>query len=190
MGFGASSSQITESILSDDTPFPGADIPQILTNTQTIETSTTTIESDVSTVQSTVITVEGQTSAIEAQVAKLDGVAPSKGSTTANWQTAAAVVCTIGAVGVRNKVHSAIIDISALVGNITAAMFISVNGNQRQVFPPKAGTTFNVTNGDAPGLALINGTFGIANILTIEVQSDNVADNGAAIGFEFMLEAM
>jgi len=112
------------------------------------------------------------------------------GSTTANWQTAAAVVCTIGAVGVRNKVHSAIIDISALVGNITAAMFISVNGNQRQVFPPKAGTTFNVTNGDAPGLALINGTFGIANILTIEVQSDNVADNGAAIGFEFMLEAM
>jgi hypothetical protein len=101
----------------------------------------------------------------------------------------AQTVCVIGASGVRYKVHSLIIDISLLIGNITPRMFISVNGNQRQIFPPTLVTPF-VVGTNAPGIALINGTFGIANALTVTAQSDNIADNGIAIGFEYFLEAM
>jgi hypothetical protein len=112
-----------------------------------------------------------------------------KGSTIANWNTAAANVCIVGAAAVSYKVHSLIIDISLLIGNITPRMFISVNGNQRQIFPPTLVTPF-VVGTNAPGIALINGTFGIANALTVTAQSDNIADNGIAIGFEYFLEAM
>jgi hypothetical protein len=127
------------------------------------------------------------------QIALLHGLPPVAGSVTANWHSGGVggtVVCTIGAAGVRYKVHSAIIDISALGGNVTPIMTISVNGSVKQVFPPKAGTTFSVVAGDAAGIALINGTFGIANPLVIKAYSDGVGDDGTNINFEYFLEAM
>src|SRR5271157_5894447 len=111
---------------------------------------------------------------------------PVSGSITANWQTAAATVCVIGAAGAKYKIQSLIIDISALIGNITPRMYISVNGVQQQIFPSTLASTV-VIGTNSPGLALINGTYGIANALTITVQSDNAADNGKAIGFECLL---
>ena len=127
------------------------------------------------------------------QIALLHGQTPVTGFTTGNWHSGGVggtVVCTIGAAGVRYKVHSAIIDISALGGNVTPIMTVSVNGSVKQVFPPKAGTTFSVVAGDAPGIALINGTFGIANPLVIKAYSDGVGDDGTNINFEYFLEAM
>jgi hypothetical protein len=47
--------------------------------------------------------------------------------------------------------------------------------------------TFSPATGDSPGVPIINSPFGIANELTITAQSDNIADNGAAIDFEYML---
>ena len=125
-----------------------------------------------------------------ASVGYLHGMTPVSSSVIANWNAAEQVVCVIGTASTRYKVHSLIIDIMATSGNITPRMYISVNGVQREIFPTKSGTTFNVPAGDAPGVALINGTYGIANILTITAQSDNVADNGQAIGYEYFLEAM
>ena len=123
------------------------------------------------------------------QINLLHGLTPVSSSITANWHAAAANICVVGAAGVRYKVHSLIVDISALVGNFTPGMFISVNGVQKQIFPPVLATTF-IIGTNSPALALINGTYGIANALTIKGFSDNVADNGAAIGFEYFLEAM
>ena len=127
---------------------------------------------------------------VSLQLGNLHGQTPVSGTITQNWNTAEMNVVVIGAASTRYKVQSAIVDISALIGNITLRMYISVNGVQREIFPAKSGTTFNVPAGDAPGVALINGTYGIANILTITAQSDNVADNGQAIGYEYFLEAM
>jgi hypothetical protein len=124
------------------------------------------------------------------QINFLHGQAPVSGAVIGNWNTGETTIVTIGAAGARYKVQSAVVDISALVGNITLRMYISVNGVNKQIFPAKSGTTFSVPAGDAPGIALINGTYGIANVLTITAQSDNAADNGKAIGYEYFLEAM
>jgi hypothetical protein len=123
------------------------------------------------------------------QISKLQGETPVAGSTTANWQAAEQTITTIGAVGVRYKVHSAMVSIQNLIGNVSLRMYISVNGVQRMIYPPKP-NTYNVPGGDSPAHAIINGTFEIANVLTITALSDNAADNGQAITFEYALEAM
>ena len=126
---------------------------------------------------------------VSLQLGKLHGQTPVQGTITQNWNTAEATVCIIGAAGTRYKVQSAITDISALVGNITFRMYITVNGVLRQIFPPVLASTV-ISGTNCAGIALINGTFGIANALQITAQSDNIADNGKAIGFEYFLEAM
>jgi hypothetical protein len=123
------------------------------------------------------------------QINLLHGLAPVPGSVTANWNTAEQTLCVVGSAGARYKVHSLITDITGTVGNITFRMYISVNGVQRQIFPPVLASTV-ISGTNCPGIALINGTFGIANALTVTAQSDNVADNGKAIGFEYFLEQM
>jgi hypothetical protein len=75
------------------------------------------------------------------------------------------------------------------IGNITPRIWITVNGVLRQIFPPTLVNPY-IIGTNAPGIALINGTFGIANALIITAQSDNIADNGVAIGFEYFLEQM
>ena len=122
-------------------------------------------------------------------IPNLAGLTPVAAPVVANWQAAEQTIITIGAAGIRYKVQSLIVNISALVGNVTLRMYISVNGVQRQIFPPKP-TTFNVPGGDGPAIALINGTFEIANVLRITAQSDNAGDNGANIDYEYALEAM
>jgi hypothetical protein len=111
-------------------------------------------------------------------------------SIIADWNTAEAIVCVIGAAGTNYNVLSALVNISNLVGIITLRMYILVNGTLRQIFPANTAMTFNPSAGDAPGVPIINSHFGIANELTITAQSDDIADNGAAIDFEYMLEAL
>jgi len=43
---------------------------------------------------------------------------------------------------------------------------------------------------DGPGLWIVNGTVGIHEILRVTAQSDAVADNTKAIGYDYMIEAM
>ena len=124
-----------------------------------------------------------------ASVGYLHGMTPVSSSVIANWNAAEQVVCVIGTASTRYKVHSLIIDIMATSGNITPRMYISVNGVQRQIFPPTLVTPFNVGT-NAPGIALINGTFGITNALTVTAQSDAPGDDGVAIAYEYFLEQM
>ncbi len=130
-----------------------------------------------------VLTVVG--AVIRAQTDKLAGVVPAPGSTTAAWGTAEADVVSIGADGVRNKVHDLTLSIHNLVGTvINVRMYKKVNGTERKCYDQP----FNAAT-DPPGLPIVNGTWGIHGVLRVTLQSNNAADNGA-VDYDYMLEAM
>jgi hypothetical protein len=119
----------------------------------------------------------------------LGGLAPVAAAVTANWNAAEQDLVTIGAAGVRYKLHNLTVGIQNLIGNITIRMYTLVNGVQRQIYPVPLITTFNVAT-DPPGICVINSTLGISNAVRVTVQSDNAADNGLAVDYDYMLEAM
>ena len=120
-----------------------------------------------------------------AQIGNLSGQAPVVGTTTANWQAAEANIISIGADNIRNKVHSLVLDINALVGTVTIRLYQQVNGVERRVYQQ----AFTVA-ADGPGLWIINGSLMIHEVLRVTAQSNNVADNGQAIGYDCSLETM
>jgi len=123
---------------------------------------------------------------IKTQTDKLAGAAPGVGSTTANWQTAESDVISIGANDTKNKVQSLLLGIHNLVGTtITVRLYMQVNGTERKVYEQ----TFDAT-ADPPGLWVVNGTVGIHEVLRCTLQSNNAADNGKAVHYDYMLEAM
>ncbi len=120
-----------------------------------------------------------------ARIMNSAGLPPVTGNTVANWQAAEADIVSIGADNVRNKLHSLVLDINPLVGTVTIRLYQQVNGVERRVYQQ----TFTVA-ADGPGLWIVNGTVGIHEVLRVTAQSNNAADNGQAIGYDLMLEAM
>jgi len=143
----------------------------------------TEIKNIISELHSSVTQVQNNVTTL---VTKSEGVAPVTGSAMADWQTAESDVVTIGAPDIRYKVHSLLLSIHNLVGNIvTVRMYTSVNGVERRVYEQSFDTT-----ADPPGLWVINGTLGIHNALRVTLQSNNAADDGKAVDYDYMLEAM
>ena len=127
-----------------------------------------------------------QATGIQAQTDKLAGAAPVTDLATQNWQTAESDVVSIGAAATRNKVHDLSLNISNLVGTvITVRLYKKVNGVERKVYEQG----FNATT-DPPGLPVINGTWAIHDTLRVTLQSNNAADNGKAVDYDYLLEAM
>ncbi|TSA55477.1 MAG: hypothetical protein D4R38_00455 [Dehalococcoidia bacterium] len=132
--------------------------------------------------------------AIEAKLDNLAGETPTSGSVTGNWNSGTATsgetgadLVTIGSNDARKKLHSLLINISSLqvVAKVTVKLFMQVNGTERKVYQEE------FTKGTEPdGLWIVNGTVGIHEVLRVEVTSSKTADNGAAIGYDYMLEAM
>lgn len=126
-------------------------------------------------------------------LARLRGETPVSDSVEANWQSGTgtsgetgADLVTIGAADTRYKLHSLLVNISALTGGatITIKLFMKVNGTERKVYSQA------FTQGTDPdGLWIVNGTVGIHEALRVEVESNNVGDNGEAINYNYMLEA-
>jgi len=116
---------------------------------------------------------------------KLAGTPPGVGSTVANWQVAEADIISIGADNIRNKLHSLVLDINALAGTVTIRLYQQVNGVERRVYQQ----AFTVA-ADGPGLWIVNGTVGIHEVLRVTAQSNNAADNGQNVAYDYMLEAM
>lgn len=135
----------------------------------------------------------GDLPAIKAQIDKLAGETPASDSVTANWQSGTgtsgetgADLVTIGAANTRYKLHSLVVNISALTGGatITVKLFMEVNGTERKVYSQA------FTQGTDPdGLWIVNGTVGIHEVLRVEVESNNAGDNGLAVEYDYMLEA-
>jgi len=107
---------------------------------------------------------------------------PTSGIATQNWQTAEQNITTIGSAGIVQKIHSLLLDINALAGNITVRLYTNINGVERQAYSQ----IFSVAV-DGPGLWIINGTLAINGIVRVTAQSNNAADNGLAIGWGYIL---
>lgn len=120
-----------------------------------------------------------------ARIMNFAGLPPHVGSTPGNWQAAEADIVSIGVDNVSYKLHSLVLDINALVGTVTIRMYQEVVGVERRVYQ----VPFTVA-ADGPGLWIVNGTVGIHEVLRVTAQSDNAADNGQAIGYDYMLEEM
>ena len=122
-------------------------------------------------------------------LAKLEGpadVEPTTGDTTADWNTTESDVVTIGAADTQYQLHSLLISIHNLVGIvITVRMYTPVNGTERKVYEQ----TFNAAS-DPPGLWLVNGTIGIHQALRVTLKSNDPADDGQAVDYDYLLEAM
>ena len=132
--------------------------------------------------------------AIEAKLDNLAGETPVSGSVTGNWQSGTATsgetgadVITIGANDTKKKLHSLLLSIHNFTsgGKVTAKLFMQVNGTERKVYQED----FNKGN-DPDGLWVVNGVVGIHEALRVEMQSNRAADNGVALDYDYMLEAM
>ena len=124
--------------------------------------------------------------AIKARTDHLLGEEPVSGSTVDDWQTAESDVLTLGAAGTKYKLHSLLLSIHNLTGaNIAVRLYMKVRGVERKVYEQ----TFN-TAVDPPGLWLVNGTLAIHEALRVTLQSSEPGDNGQAVDYEFLLEAM
>ena len=130
--------------------------------------------------------IETKIAAVKTQTDRLAGEPPGEGSTTADWQVSEADVVLIGASDVRNKIHDLTMSIHNLAGTqVTARLYKTVNGVERKVYEQRFDTTT-----DPPGLPVINGSWAIHGVLRVTLQSNDAADNGKAVDFDYMLEAM
>jgi hypothetical protein len=75
------------------------------------------------------------------------------------------------------------------VGNITIRLYTDVNGSEQRIFPIPGDTYFNVAR-DGPAIPVIETTFGIKNALRVTVESDNAADDGAIVEYDYLIEEM
>jgi len=132
--------------------------------------------------------------AIEVKLDKLAGETPASGSVIGNWQSGTATsgetgadVVAIGANDTKKKLHSLLLSIHnfALGGRLTVKLFMQVNGTERKVYRED----FNKGT-DPDGLWVVNGMVGIHEVLRVELQSNRAADNGVALDYDYMLEAM
>ena len=123
---------------------------------------------------------------IGSQTEKLAGQAPVTGTITQDWQTAEAEVVTIGAGDVKHKLHSLLVSIHNLAGTtVMVRLYMKVNSIERKVYEQSFDATV-----DPPGLWIVNGMVGIHEVLKVTLESNNVADNGQAVNYDYMLEAM
>ncbi len=162
-------------------------LQDLLTQVQNIVTQVenvlTQVQNTVTQIQTNVTQVQNNVTTL---VTKSEGLAPVTGDTTANWNAAESDVVTIGAHDTRYKVHSLLLSIHNLVGNvITVRMYTAVKGTERKVYEQ----SFDAA-ADPPGLWIINGTLGIHEALRVTLQSNNAADDGKAVDYDYMLEAM
>ncbi len=137
-------------------------------------------------IESSLARIEGKVDGVKVQTDRLAGDTPGQGSTTADWQLGEADVVSIGASGIRNKVHDLTLSIHNLVGTqMTVRLYKTVNGTERKVYEQ----SYNATT-DPPGLPIINGSWAIHDILRMTLQSNEAADNGKSVDYDYMLEVM
>lgn len=123
---------------------------------------------------------------LQNQVDKLAGLSPVTEPVSADWQTAEADVVSIGTTDIRYKLHSLLLSIHNLVGTvITVRLYMKVKGVERKVYEQ----AFNAAT-DPPGLWLVNGTVGIQDVLRVTLQSNDAADNGKTVDYDYLVEIM
>lgn len=137
-------------------------------------------------IETSLTDLQAKVDAIKAQTDKLAGEIPGQGITTAGWQLAEADVVSIGTAGVRYKVHDLTVSIHNLTGTqIRVRLYKKVNDIERKVYDQLFDASL-----DPPGLPVINGSWAIHGVLRVTLESNDAGDNGKAVDYDFMLEAM
>ena len=146
-----------------------------------------------------------------ARIMNFAGLPPHSGSIAANWSTAggahgtsgedgedliggASAAPAIGAANTLYKLHSLLLDVSALTDGaiIHVKLFMKIAGAVRKIYdqqltvPTTAGT--ETPPPDTDGLWIVNGTLVIHDLLRVEVHSS--VNENVAIGYTYILEAM
>jgi len=143
----------------------------------------TEIRNLISQIQTGVTSVQNSVTEL---VNKSEGLAPVTGSVAADWGDDEFELVTIGSHGARYKVHSLLVSIHNLEGNVvTIRVYTAVKGEERKVYDQ----SFDAVS-DPPGLWIINGTVGIHEALIVTLQSDSEDDNGKEVDYDYMLEVM
>jgi len=143
-------------------------------------------KTDLSQVLAGITQLEATGDAIKTRTDNLAGEVPETGLTTADWQSAESDIISLGADDTRYKLHSLLLSIHNLVGTvIIVRLYTKVNGLERKVYEQ----TFNAA-ADPPGLWIVNGTVGIHQVLRVTLQSNDAADNGQAVDYDYSLEVM
>jgi hypothetical protein len=141
---------------------------------------------DLSQIIASLAGLSAKVDAQQTQIGKLAGLPPVTNSIPGDWQTVEADVVSIGEVDTRYKLHSLLLSIHNLVGTvITVRLYMQIQGIERKVYEQ----AFNAAM-DPPGLWVVNGTVAIHEVLRITLQSNDAADNGKAVDYDFTLEAM
>jgi len=93
----------------------------------------------------------------------------------------------IGTASTKHKLHSLFVSIAKLTAaaTITIRMYHRIAGIEIQCYEED-----HVVGTDVPGIWLVDGTVGIHDVLRVTAQSDNASDDGIAIDYSYMLEAM
>ncbi len=143
-------------------------------------------KADLSSIMSELALLEVIGYAVKARTDNLLGEEPVSGSTVADWQAAESDVLTLGATGVKFKLHSLLLSIHNLGGTaVTVRLYMKVKGTERKLYEQ----TFNAAT-DPPGLWVVNGTLAIHEALRVTLESNEPGDNGQPVDYDFLLEAM
>lgn len=141
---------------------------------------------DLAPLQASLASLHAKADAIGAQTEKLAGETPGQGSQAADWQVTEADVVSVGAAGAKRKLLSLLLSIHELAGTaIMVRLYMKVNGVERKVYQQ----AFDAT-ADPPGLWIVNGPLGLHDALRATLESNAAADNGKAVDYDYMLEAM
>ena len=123
---------------------------------------------------------------LQALVENPEGLPPISDSVTADWQTTEAEIFSVGEADTQYKIHSLLVSIHNLIGTIiTVRLYMKVKGLERKVYEQ----AFDATT-DPLGLWIVNGTVAIHEVLRVTLQSNAAADNGQAVDYDCLLEAM
>ena len=137
--------------------------------------------------------VKTDTGNIKTSTDKLAGEAVVNSSATQNWNAAEADVVSIGTASTKKRVHTLLMSINSMTAaaTITFRAYLKINGTERQINWPDGGKTISVVKGtDADGVVAISGEFVIHDALRITAQSNNPLDDGLAIPYTIITEAM
>lgn len=130
---------------------------------------------------------------VKTQTDKLAGAATTNNLTAKNWDTVndspdsvGGLVVTLGTAATKKKLHSLLLDVSALTNGaiITVKLFQKINDNADVCVYDKDFTV----NTDPDGLWIVNGTLVIHDTLKVVVDSNT--SESVAIEYTAVLEAM
>ncbi len=137
-------------------------------------------------IETAIASLEARLEAIRSQTEKLSGEIPYVGFTIADWQSVESNLIVVGAPGMKYKLHDLSLGTQNLSGTqITVRLYKDINGAERKVYEQSFDATL-----DGPGLPVVNGTWAIHGTLRVTILSNDPADNGQAVDYDFMLEAM